>query len=156
MYAAERVTMPTVEEVCSALNVIDIPIEYSEADLQHLISYKAFAQHVRPILQRENPKTPAPKVMMLVAAKWREFCDLHPNLQNELTATGTTSASTSSSSGPAGAASAMVAATSARDDTDDPRSSRSSRNEKVRHHGFMIRYKPKNCFYFNYNIFIYI
>lgn len=138
MRIAERANMPTVEEVCGALNVIDIPIEYSEADLQHLVSYKAFAQHVRPILQRENPKTPAPKVMMLVAAKWREFCELHPNLQNDLTATGPTTTSASSSGPVATGGAASVGSTTAlgRDDTDEPRSSRSSRNEKVTFLGY--------------------
>lgn len=96
--------MPSVEDICSALNVMDVAIEYTEADINNLTTYKAFAQHVRPILQKENPKIPAPKVMMLVAAKWREFCDAHPNIQTDL---------------------------GLRDDIDEPRSSRSSRNEKV-------------------------
>ncbi|KAI9588380.1 hypothetical protein GQX74_004225 [Glossina fuscipes] len=97
--------MPSVEDVCSALNVVDVDIDFTETDLQNLTTYKAFAQHVRPILQKENPKIPAPKVMMLVAAKWREFSDAHPNLLTEQQQ-------------------------QVREDLDEPRSSRSSRNEK--------------------------
>merc|ERR1711911_5084 len=40
---------------------------------QNLNSYKLFQQHVRPIIQKENPKVPMSKLMMLVAAKWRDF-----------------------------------------------------------------------------------
>lgn len=97
--------MPSVEEVCSAFNVTDVDIEYSETDLQNLTTYKAFTQHVRPILQKENAKIPAPKLMMLVDAKWREFCEAHPNLITEQAKS---------------------------EEPEEPRSSRSSRNEKVR------------------------
>jgi chromodomain-helicase-DNA-binding protein 4 len=75
--------MPTIEEVCSTFDLTDVDIEYSESDFQDLISYKMFQQHVRPMLQKENPKVPMSKLMMLVAAKWREFTDLNPNLQSE-------------------------------------------------------------------------
>ncbi|ALC44637.1 Mi-2, partial [Drosophila busckii] len=97
--------MPSVEDVCSAFSVCDVEIEYSEDDLQSLTTYKSFTQHVRPILQKENPKIAAPKLMMLVAAKWREFCESNPHIQQEQP--------------PAAAPEA-----------DEPRSSRSSRNEK--------------------------
>jgi chromodomain-helicase-DNA-binding protein 4 len=40
-----------------------------------------FTQFVRPILQKENPKTPSSKLMMLIAAKWREFCEENPCLK---------------------------------------------------------------------------
>ncbi|XP_055907342.1 chromodomain-helicase-DNA-binding protein Mi-2 homolog isoform X2 [Eupeodes corollae] len=93
--------MPSVEDVCTAFNVTDVEIEYTDSDMQTLTSYKLFQQHVRPILQKENAKVPAPKLMMLVAAKWRDFCEVNPNIQNE---TGR--------------------------DEEEPRSSRSSRNEK--------------------------
>ena len=42
-----------------------------------------FTQFVRPILQKENPKAPTSKIMMLTAAKWREFCEENPNLKEE-------------------------------------------------------------------------
>ncbi|XP_067644936.1 chromodomain-helicase-DNA-binding protein Mi-2 homolog isoform X3 [Eurosta solidaginis] len=98
--------MPSVEDVCSAFNVTDVEIDYSETDMQNLISYKLFTQHVRPILQKENPKIPAPKLMMLVAAKWREFCEVNPNLQSE------------------------QGRSTGGEEAEEPRSSRSSRNEK--------------------------
>lgn len=61
----------------------DVDIEYSEDDFQNLQTYKLFQQHVRPILQKENPRVPMSKLMMLVAAKWREFVEQSPGLQSE-------------------------------------------------------------------------
>lgn len=75
--------MPTIEEVCSTFELTDVDIEYTESDYQNLVTYKMFQQHVRPMLQKENPKVPMSKLMMLVAAKWREFCEENPNLQAE-------------------------------------------------------------------------
>ncbi|XP_047988172.1 LOW QUALITY PROTEIN: chromodomain-helicase-DNA-binding protein Mi-2 homolog [Leguminivora glycinivorella] len=72
--------MPTVEEVCSSFGLTDVDIQYSDADLENLTSYKLFQQHVRPLLVKENPKVPVSKLMMLVAAKWRLFCETNPNL----------------------------------------------------------------------------
>lgn len=48
--------MPTVEEVCSSFGLTDVNIQYSDADLENLTSYKLFQQHVRPLLVKENPK----------------------------------------------------------------------------------------------------
>lgn len=75
--------MPTIEEVCSTFGLTDVDIEFSEQDMQNLISYKLFQQHVRPLLTKENPKVPMSKLMMLVAAKWREFSSINPHLQSE-------------------------------------------------------------------------
>lgn len=75
--------MPTIEEVCSTFDLTDVKMDYTENDYQNLITYKVFQQHVRPILQKENPKVPMSKLMMLVAAKWREFSEINPNLQTE-------------------------------------------------------------------------
>lgn len=74
--------MPSVEDVCTAFDITDVPIEYTEADYDNLTTYKLFQQHVRPTLQKENQKVPQPKLMMLVAAKWREFCEKNPHLQS--------------------------------------------------------------------------
>ena len=65
--------MPTVAEVCESFGLNDVELEYSEADYQNLTTYKLFQQHVRPLLAKENPRVPVSKLMMLVAAKWREF-----------------------------------------------------------------------------------
>ncbi|CAG9819147.1 unnamed protein product [Phaedon cochleariae] len=75
--------MPTIEEVCSTFGLTDVDLEYSESDFQNLTSYKLFQQHVRPLLAKENPKVPMSKLMMLVAAKWREFSNINPNLQSD-------------------------------------------------------------------------
>ncbi|KAH8264948.1 hypothetical protein KR038_008669, partial [Drosophila bunnanda] len=112
--------MPSVEDVCSAFSVCDVDIEYSEEELQSLTTYKSFMQHVRPILQKENPKIAAPKLMMLVAAKWREFCESNPHIQQEGSAA-------AGGSGNSGGQARSVAGDEA---GDEPRSSRSSRNEK--------------------------
>ncbi|VVC89741.1 unnamed protein product [Leptidea sinapis] len=66
--------MPTVEEVCTSFGLADVDIQYSDADLENLTSYKLFQQHVRPFI------VPVSKVMMLVAAKWRLFCETNPHL----------------------------------------------------------------------------
>ncbi|XP_066585962.1 chromodomain-helicase-DNA-binding protein Mi-2 homolog isoform X3 [Prorops nasuta] len=71
--------MPTIEEVCNTFGLTDVQIEYSDADFQNLTTYKLFQQHVRPLLAKENPKVPMSKLMMLVAAKWRDFSELNPH-----------------------------------------------------------------------------
>ncbi|XP_066145603.1 chromodomain-helicase-DNA-binding protein Mi-2 homolog isoform X2 [Euwallacea fornicatus] len=73
--------MPSTEEVCSTFGLTDVDIEYTDQDMQNLTSYKLFQQHVRPHLTKENPKVPMSKLMMLVAAKWREFSQINPHLQ---------------------------------------------------------------------------
>lgn len=78
--SASGATMPTIEEVCSTFGLTDVELEYSETDYQNLTTYKLFQQHVRPLLAKENPKVPMSKLMMLVAAKWREFSVENPNL----------------------------------------------------------------------------
>lgn len=83
--ASSESAMPTVDEVCSTFDMTDVDIEYTEQDYQNLVTYKLFQQHVRPILQKENPKVPVAKLMMLVAAKWRQFSEENPNLQTEET-----------------------------------------------------------------------
>ncbi|XP_057326451.1 chromodomain-helicase-DNA-binding protein Mi-2 homolog isoform X2 [Microplitis mediator] len=73
--------MPTIDEVCSTFGLTDIPIDYTDADFQNFTTYKLFQQHVRPLLAKENPKVPMSKLMMLVAAKWRDFSELNPHTQ---------------------------------------------------------------------------
>merc|ERR1712173_50670 len=65
--------MPSVAEVCENFGLTDVDLEYSEADYQNLTTYKLFQQTYRQRIQGANPKVPQPKLMMLVAAKWREF-----------------------------------------------------------------------------------
>lgn len=75
------VGVPSVDEVCSLFGLTDVQIEYSEDDYQNLTTYKLFQQHVRPLLAKDNPKVPIGKMMMLVAAKWRDFCNSNPNAE---------------------------------------------------------------------------
>lgn len=75
--------MPTIEEVCSTFGLTDVDLKFSDSDYQNLTTYKLFQQHVRPLLAKENPKVPMSKLMMLVAAKWREFSVENPHLQSE-------------------------------------------------------------------------
>lgn len=75
--------MPTIDEVCSTFDLTDVQIDYSDADFQNLTTYKLFQQHVRPLLAKENPKVPMSKLMMLVAAKWRDFSELNPHTQGD-------------------------------------------------------------------------
>ncbi|XP_018571410.1 chromodomain-helicase-DNA-binding protein Mi-2 homolog isoform X2 [Anoplophora glabripennis] len=89
--------MPTIEEVCSTFGLTDVDLDYTETDFQNLTSYKLFQQHVRPLLAKENPKVPMSKLMMLVAAKWREFSNINPNLQTETERTEPSAPSTSTS-----------------------------------------------------------
>ncbi|XP_031349384.1 chromodomain-helicase-DNA-binding protein Mi-2 homolog isoform X2 [Photinus pyralis] len=77
--------MPTIEEVCTTFGLTDVELEFTESDYQNLTTYKLFQQHVRPLLAKENPKVPMSKLMMLVAAKWREFSTENPNLQQSET-----------------------------------------------------------------------
>ena len=48
--------MPSVEEVCSTFGLTDVEIDYEDSEYQNLNNYKLFQQHVRPLLQKENPK----------------------------------------------------------------------------------------------------
>lgn len=73
--------MPTIEEVCTTFGLTDVELEYTDTDYQNLTTYKLFQQHVRPLLAKENPKVPMSKLMMLVAAKWRDFSLQNPHLQ---------------------------------------------------------------------------
>merc|ERR1711976_275929 len=64
---------PSVEEVCENFGLNDVDLEYSDADYQNLTTYKLFQQAYRSKIRSANPKVPQPKLMMLLAAKWREF-----------------------------------------------------------------------------------
>lgn len=75
--------MPTVQDVCDQLGLADVDLTFEDEDYQNLQTYKQFQQHVRPILQKENPKIAVSKLMMLVAAKWRDFEAANPYLEQE-------------------------------------------------------------------------
>merc|ERR1712210_350764 len=79
----EAQAMPTVLQVCDQWGLNDVDLEYSDADYSNLTTYKLFQQTFRPRIQAENPKVPMSKLMMLVAAKWREFTSLGPAEEEE-------------------------------------------------------------------------
>merc|ERR1712130_55017 len=68
--------MPTAQQVCEQWGLNDVDLQYGDADYQNLTTFKLFQQTFRPRIQAENPKVPMSKLMMLVAAKWREFTSL--------------------------------------------------------------------------------
>ena len=75
--------MPTAEQVCEQWGLNDVDLEYSDADFTNLTTFKLFQQTYRPRIQAENPKVPMSKLMMLVAAKWREFQSLSKGEEGE-------------------------------------------------------------------------
>ena len=76
---------PSVAEVCDNFGLNDVDLEYTDADYQNLTTYKLFQSTYKQRIQGANPKVPQPKLMMLVAAKWREFQTSSPDIQ-EVTA----------------------------------------------------------------------
>lgn len=75
--------MPTVEEVCATFGLNNVEMNYTPEEYASLTTYKLFQQHARPILAKDNPRVPMGKMMMLVAAKWREFSAQNPHLKEE-------------------------------------------------------------------------
>ena len=69
-------TMPTAQQVCEQWGLNDVDLEYTDVDYQNLTTFKLFQQTFRPRIQAENARVPMSKLMMLVAAKWREFTSL--------------------------------------------------------------------------------
>ena len=63
-------------EICENFGLNDVELEYGEAEYTNLTNYKLFQQTFKQRIQSGNPKVPQPKLMMLVAAKWREFQSL--------------------------------------------------------------------------------
>jgi len=82
--SAPKETLPTVSEVCESFLLKDVNIQYTDVDFHNLMTYKQYAAQIRPLIQKENPKVPLAKLMMLVAAKWRDFCTANPNLQENV------------------------------------------------------------------------
>lgn len=62
-----------VSDICDNFGLNDVDLDYTKADYQNLTTYKLFQQTYQSRIQGANPKSPKPKLMMLLAAKWREF-----------------------------------------------------------------------------------
>ncbi|KAK6046945.1 protein, SNF2 family [Cooperia oncophora] len=72
-------------EMCTALDIQDVTIEYNEEDYTTITSLKGFIHRVRPAILEANPKCNATKVYPLIQVKYREF-------QEDLAAQGRTQA----------------------------------------------------------------
>ena len=70
-------------EICENFGLNDVDLEYGDAEYQNLTNYKLLQQTFKQRIQSGNPKVPQPKLMMLVAAKWREFQALAANANAE-------------------------------------------------------------------------
>lgn len=69
----------TSDEICAEYGLNNVDVEFCAEDYQTLNNYKAFSQFIRPLITKENPKIAMAKLVTIVAAKWREFCEKNPH-----------------------------------------------------------------------------
>lgn len=67
------------DEICAEYGLSNVDVEFCAEDYQTLNNYKAFSQFIRPLITKENPKIAMGKLVTIVAAKWREFCEKNPH-----------------------------------------------------------------------------
>ena len=53
-------------------------VGFGSPEFKELTNYKLFSQHVRPLIQRENPRVAQAKVVQLMGAMWREYLATNP------------------------------------------------------------------------------
>ncbi|VDM73312.1 unnamed protein product [Strongylus vulgaris] len=63
----------TSADMCAALDIQDVTIEYTEEDYSTITNLKSFINRVRPTILESNPKCNATKVYPLIQVKYREF-----------------------------------------------------------------------------------
>jgi len=68
----------TPDDVCTKHGLNNVTIEYTEENFRQWTSYKLYADHVRPMVLKENPKVSMTRLVQLIAAKWREFDSQNP------------------------------------------------------------------------------
>jgi len=68
----------TPDEVCTKHGLNNVNIDYTDENFRQWTSYKLYADHVRPMVLRDNPKVSMTRLVQLIAAKWREFDSLNP------------------------------------------------------------------------------
>ena len=51
-----RYTRSAPRQVCETFGLVNVELEYSDEDYQTLTTYKAYQQHVRPLIAKENPR----------------------------------------------------------------------------------------------------
>jgi chromodomain-helicase-DNA-binding protein 4 len=66
------------DEVCAKHGLSNTTIDYTEDNFHTWTTYKVFADNVRPLVLKVNPKVSMTRLVQLIAAKWREFVDLNP------------------------------------------------------------------------------
>ncbi|KAI0988239.1 hypothetical protein GJ496_004081, partial [Pomphorhynchus laevis] len=78
-------------QLCAEWDISNINVHYTNNDFTLLNSYKLYSQHIRPIIAAKHPKLSKSKVMALIAAKWKEFCEIkdkglnaEPEIPNQL------------------------------------------------------------------------
>ncbi|CAD6191489.1 unnamed protein product [Caenorhabditis auriculariae] len=74
-------SLATSEEMCAAIGLNDVTIEFTEEDYTGITSLKSFMNRIRPEVLRANPTSNVTKVYPLMQVKYREF-------QEELAAQG--------------------------------------------------------------------
>ncbi|KAH9488281.1 choline dehydrogenase 5 [Bulinus truncatus] len=73
-----RPAQKSSEEFCEENGLKNANMEFTEEDYKTITNYKLFSQSMRPLLQKENPKIPQPKLITLLGIKWREFVANNP------------------------------------------------------------------------------
>jgi len=68
----------TPDEVCTKHGLNNITVDYTDENFREWTSYKLYADHVRPMVLKENPKVSMTRLVQLIAAKWREFDTINP------------------------------------------------------------------------------
>jgi len=68
----------TPDDVCTKHGLNNVNIDYTEENYHQWTSYKLYADHVRPMVLKENPKVSMTRLVQLIAAKWREFDSQNP------------------------------------------------------------------------------
>ena len=63
----------TPDEVCAKHGLNNVNIDYTDENFRQWTSYKLYADQVRPIVLKENPKVSITRLVQLIEAKWREF-----------------------------------------------------------------------------------
>uniref|UniRef100_A0A915CFX8 Chromodomain-helicase-DNA-binding protein 3 n=2 Tax=Parascaris univalens TaxID=6257 RepID=A0A915CFX8_PARUN len=69
----ENITGGSTADVCAALGITDVPLDFTEEDYNTVTTAKTFAARVRPLLQAANPKALSVKIQQVISAKYREY-----------------------------------------------------------------------------------
>ncbi|XP_064642044.1 chromodomain-helicase-DNA-binding protein 4-like isoform X3 [Lineus longissimus] len=73
------------EEICTDLSIANVELEYSDDDFEKLTTYRSFSDHIKPLIESENPLASPAKIVTLLAAKWRDFVKMNPDNVDDTT-----------------------------------------------------------------------